>query len=74
MADPLLTLLAFFTLLLPLIYTWRPGSKVNATRVGKTPGILGLNLIAAKREFALYGHSLVERGYRKVKDQCQLQW
>jgi hypothetical protein len=40
--------------------------KFSARRVGKAPGFLGLNLSAAKKEFGVNGHRLVDEGYQKV--------
>ncbi len=42
-------------------------AKPKAFRIGKDPGLFGFSVAAAKREFANYGHQLVERGYQEVR-------
>ena len=70
MIDLRLIFLGVVTLFLLLMYAWRGGRKVNAPRVGISPGFLRQNIAAAKQEFFLHGHLLVEHGYREVKDTC----
>ena len=44
----------------------RRRKALNARRIGIDPGIFGRNLPAAKREFTLHGHRLVEKAYQEV--------
>ncbi len=56
------------TLLLLLFFIApRVWGKSKAIRIGKDPGFFGFSVAAAKREFANYGHQLVERGYQEVR-------
>lgn len=41
-------------------------NKVNAKRIGIDPGLLGFKTLAAKINFLLHGHSLVNEQYLQV--------
>lgn len=47
-------------------------SKLTARRVGIAPGFLGINLSAAKQEFVIKDHQLVDEGYHKASLSCHI--
>lgn len=64
--DPGSTSIGLLILVLFVVIVLRPNAKVNATRIGLPRGPFSTNVLAAKREFGMHGHLLVERGYREV--------
>ena len=52
-----------------LIARWFLGHRrrIAVPRAGIDPGFLGIHLSAAKEEFRLRGHELVDEGYHRVK-------
>lgn len=60
---------AFLSLLLVIVVCRAKygRSKLRAPRMGINPGPLGIKLTAAREEFRLRGHRLVNEGYYKAR-------
>ncbi len=60
-----LSVCLFVSVLLVLLILSRQ-RRWKLARIGLNPGVLGLRLHSAKREFAANGHRLVGKAYREV--------